>query len=633
MMSTPSTAALCIGQAEAFLAAGNPLPAYDVTRAALERWPQDVRLRQLYALALLRSGSPESARPTLEGLVAEGAQDEETLGLLARVYKDAALRSAADERAALLTRAADLYRRAWELHRSTWTGVNAATCLLLMGRRPDAVALARDVRRRANDILDDPRHDRYWTEATLGELSVIAGNVDEARGHYARAAAVAMPARRYGDLASTRRNAALLLQATVPGVALDALVPAQRVAVFSGHQPDAAGRTSPRFPRALEAPVAERIRAAIETSRAVIGYSSAAAGGDLLFIEALLACGREAHVLLPFREEEFIEASIRPSGAAWVERWYAVRERVASVGLATEDPLARPDLSYEYTNRLLHGMARLRARALGSDTIGLAVWDPSDPLTIGGTTAAVHDWIVQGLPYEVIDVAAMRRADPARRHRAPAMAEPAADSLSGVLAAFVFCDAVGFSRLTDAQMPSFVNGFLQAVGTLIDEAGTAPLLRNTWGDGMFFVFGSVADAARFALNLVDTIASVNRAQLGLPDSLTLRVGIHAGPVYRCLDPITKAPNYFGAHVSRAARIEPVTPPGQVFGSEPCAALLAASHADDVECEYAGSIPLAKTYGSFPMYHVRRAAALTCASVQPRALNPRIPVSPSDLLSF
>jgi class 3 adenylate cyclase len=49
-------------------------------------------------------------------------------------------------------------------------------------------------------------------------------------------------------------------------------------------------------------------------------------------------------------------------------------------------------------------------------------------------------------------------------------------------------------------------------------------------------------------------------------SLNLRIGLHAGPVYSCIDPVTQRTNYIGAHVSRAARIEPITPVGQVYAS-------------------------------------------------------------------
>jgi adenylate cyclase len=61
-------------------------------------------------------------------------------------------------------------------------------------------------------------------------------------------------------------------------------------------------------------------------------------------------------------------------------------------------------------------------------------------------------------------------------------------------------------------------------------------------------------------------------------------------------------------VSRAARIEPVTPPGQVYCSEPFAALAEAESAKTIVCEYVGTTAMAKKYGSFPTYRVRATRA-------------------------
>ena len=111
----------------------------------------------------------------------------------------------------------------------------------------------------------------------------------------------------------------------------------------------------------------------------------------------------------------------------------------------------------------------------------------------------------------------------------------------------------------------------------------------------------------FALELCEMVSSKNWAEFGLPESLALRIGLHAGPVYACFDPVLERRNYVGTHVSRAARIEPITPPGHVYASESFAALAAAERAALIRCEYVGQTPQAKGYGTFPTYVVRRAA--------------------------
>jgi class 3 adenylate cyclase len=173
--------------------------------------------------------------------------------------------------------------------------------------------------------------------------------------------------------------------------------------------------------------------------------------------------------------------------------------------------------------------------------------------------------------------------------------------------ALLFADAVGFSKLREEQIPIFVQRFLGAIGRLLKVGSHLPIHKNTWGDGLYFVFGTVTDAGMFALELCEMVNTTNWLDLGLPPSLNLRVGLHAGPVYACFDPILERPNYVGTHVSRAARIEPITPPGLVYASESFAALSAAEAVTSFHCEYVGQTAQAKEYGTFPTYVVRRTA--------------------------
>ena len=71
------------------------------------------------------------------------------------------------------------------------------------------------------------------------------------------------------------------------------------------------------------------------------------------------------------------------------------------------------------------------------------------------------------------------------------------------------------------------------------------------------------------------------------------------------DPVTGQPAYTGAQVSRAARIEPIAPPGEIYASESFAALAAAHSIGGCVCNYVGEIPLAKGDGSYATYHVQR----------------------------
>jgi hypothetical protein len=111
------------------------------------------------------------------------------------------------------------------------------------------------------------------------------------------------------------------------------VVEPRQVLLFSGHMIDAPDRETPRFPAAKEGVAARAIGAALDELGANaedLAFSQAAAGGDLLFIEACQKRSVHSRVLLPFEEREFIERSILPSagGARWRERFYAMKAKL-----------------------------------------------------------------------------------------------------------------------------------------------------------------------------------------------------------------------------------------------------------------------------------------------------------------
>ena len=116
------------------------------------------------------------------------------------------------------------------------------------------------------------------------------------------------------------------------------------------------------------------------------------------------------------------------------------------------------------------------------------------------------------------------------------------------------------------------------------------------------------DAGRFALDLRDLVGTTDWVELGLPHKLGIRIGIHAGPVYVNFDPVVRQISFTGAHVSRAARIEPIAHEGEVFTSEVFAALAAADQSRGFSCDLVGTTALAKSYGLFRVYSLERTAA-------------------------
>src|SRR5688572_6367763 len=88
---------------------GDALLAYDIAATGLHQGPADASLRQIQALALARMGSMSAARELLSALSQE-TDDEETLELLARTYKDLWLATGSTSN---LETARDAYLRAY----------------------------------------------------------------------------------------------------------------------------------------------------------------------------------------------------------------------------------------------------------------------------------------------------------------------------------------------------------------------------------------------------------------------------------------------------------------------------------------------------------------------------------------
>ncbi len=624
---------------DSILRLGEPLMAYDVIAEGLQKWPNDIRLQQLMALALARSGATHRANSILLQLLELGHEDEETLSLLARTHKDLWLQATdQEEKKEQLQLAAKRYKEAYQRSNSYYPGINAATMAMLMGDKNEALALAEEVRDRCLGQLkplQEKTCDDYWLMATLGESCLILQQFAEAKQWYARA--IQLGEKRFGDLSSTRRNATLLLKYAETGgssASIRDLFPIPRVALFTGHMIDQPDRPSPRFPLELETEVYQAIRDRLQKLDARLGYASAACGADILFLEAILELGGEAHVVLPYEREQFIKESVDIiPGSNWVKRFHRVLEQATEVIVPSHQCLEHGNVVYEYANRLLHGLAKMRSEQLETDLVPLAVWD-GKPGGVGGTASVVHDWEKWGYQVEVIDLTAILSSyetatatttvtapntqrmlgkkpgiyewSIAKRIEESPQKKPT--SCERQIVALLFADVVQFSRLTEDRMLPFLQNFLGAVADLMKRSPHAPVMKNTWGDGLYFVFNTVRDAGLFALELCEFVTNTNWEEKHLPKDLNLRIALHSGPVYRLIDPVTGQINYIGSHVSHAARIEPISPPGKVYASQEFAAMSSSEGVTDFTCDYVGQIPLAKGYGTFPTYHVRRRQA-------------------------
>jgi class 3 adenylate cyclase/tetratricopeptide (TPR) repeat protein len=603
---------------KALVDTGDLLRAHELLSAGLRVVPKDVRLRQLLALTLAEQGENEQAFQMLFSLHRDVGEDEETLGLLARLYQDRALQAKGKgARQRELRRAYTYYLRIYRRWQSSSNGINAATLLMLLGRRPEAKALARDIGRLCQERLAQDRSgraDHYWEMAALGAAALILGEDATARRWYTRAVEIGRG--RYRDIQTTRRQARLLATELQRPGAMDVVEECLRrppVLVFAGHMIDLPGRPVPRFPEGLENDVKEALRRHVRMRPAPIAFSSIACGSDILFLEAVLEAGGEVRIVVPYRLEDFVRDSVDVVPTSrWRERCERLVDAAQEVVVASQYPLHSGGMSYRYASLLLLGLATLRANELDGVVSPLAVWNGQPGDGAGGTAHIVEEWRRLGYTVRVIGLDAML-AQKSRSRRRPATVTRtlagaprlASRPLGAEIMAILFADFVRFSDLSEENMPEFIEHVLGCFGERIAASRHRPIVNESRGDGYYLVFSTVKDAGLFALDLADHVAQLEWCRRRMPAGEVFRFGLHAGPVFSFTDPVTRLRTYTGTHVVQAARIEPITPPGQVYASQAFAAFAAVERVSDFRCQYVGVLPLHKGYGVAPVYRVQR----------------------------
>ena len=604
---------------------GAPWDACDAFREARAAFPADAELLYLGALAHARAGATARARALLDEAQRAGAASSDPLAdilsLRGRLSKDEFHRAPdATGARALAARAREDYCAAYAIASDPYPGINAATLSLLLGERAAAEGLARQIVARLAQVAPFS----CWDHATMGEALLVLGQFDRAAQSYA--AAYAQIPGDAGSVATMRRQLRLLARAIPEAADVLRHLPAPDVVAFAGHMIDAPDRSTPRFPRALVPAVQSAMREYLARLHAPIVYASAACGADLMFIEGALEIGAEVNIVLPFSREDFVQTSVAFGGEGWVDRFDAALARAARVIMATDERYLGDDVLFEHAALLLEGFAILRAAQLETSPALYCVIDAGSSGAVGGTHASFERWSRRVGPPRLLDLRQLRTqravapsAEASESARSATIAsaarspEPQAGGSPPILPArpqrslktLLFADFSGFSRVHDAVAPLFQQSFWNIAAGQIEASPVKPLMASTWGDALYVVFAAPSDGAGFALSFLESMLDVDWMALGLADPTPIRIALHAGPVFRGFDPIIGRDNYFGSSVTKAARIEPVTPPGIVYASEAFAASLAAEGRDEFSLEYMGRLALAKGYGESRIYRLDR----------------------------
>jgi hypothetical protein len=576
---------------------GELLTAFDLAERGLAQHPEDLSLKHRAVLALARTGAAEEAARRFFEYGLAGIPDEDVAALRARIAKDVALASHGSERRRLARRAAELYGAVFADTGGYYPAINAATLWLIAGES----ARSRELAGLVLDLLAGRADDSYYAAATAAEAHLLLDDPVAARE--ALGIAAARHDEDYGAVATTRRQLRTVCEVLGADPDLLSVLSGPAVAHFCGHR-IAGGRERGRFPAEAEAVASARIAEVVERERVGYAYGALAAGADILWAEALLERGCELHVVLPFALEEFVELSVAPSGAGWAERFERCLAAATSVRFATDDAFLGDDVLFRYGSELAMGLALLRAQYLDAEVSQLALWDRRPAAGAAGTAIDVATWKNTGRPVTIVSPEASAGGGPST---SPKPASAANGQAPGrVVRAMLFGDVKGFSKLTDEQLTLFATEFLGAIAGVVRRYRDDVWHRNTWGDAVYLVLSDACTAAACALDLQDALAGIDLEGAGLSPHLALRLGGHVGPVFPAYDPVLEAPAFTGSHVSRTARIEPVTPPGAVYVTEPFAAALALAGRREFACDYVGHMAAAKDYGRLRMYRLRRA---------------------------
>jgi class 3 adenylate cyclase len=600
--STPVTADGLLKDVKTFFDHGEFFRAYDLAADALELFPGNVGLAHRAVLSLANAGATELALEKYYEFGLDQRVDNrwetDVRSLLGRLKKDQAFAATGEARTALFREGRAVYENAFRIATTAhdpeayYPAINAATLALFAGEDEAAARLAGQV----IDLLgpriaslDEVAADRYWVLATALEAHLVRGDLDAARGLVDQVVAAA--GSDDAALATTGRQLERIVAAKNLDSSVLAAFKVPTVVHFLG---DTHATT-----------VATDIDALLDGTRIGAAYGSLAAGADILFAEALIEQGVALNVVLPFATDDFIEQSVRPAGQGWVTRFEACLAAAKTVRFATEDAYLGDDQLFPYSSSLAMGLASLCARHLHAPLMQLAVWDGSvdegDEDAGDGTAADMSAWREAGLPVKLVPTGPNANVEKLRPWHRSEVARGRRDTR-----AMLFGDIHGFSKLSDAQLPIFADKLMGTLGEVTRRYKQHVAFVNTWGDGIFVVFRDAGRAAACALDMQDAMGAIDLRAAGLPETLKLRLGGHLGPVYELDDPVTDRPNYYGAHVSRAARIEPITPEGCVYVTETFAAMLALHNADQFSCDYVGNTEMAKHYGRLRMFLLRRA---------------------------
>lgn len=529
-----------------------------------------LRVNQLLALSTSKCGSPELALEYLTGLYERFPDDPETAGILGGIYKSI-FRKQQSTRYALLSR--DTYAKNFEQTGNYYTGINAASMSVIAGKTQQGRELA-------NRIISqlEKTASSEWEWASLAEAYLLTKNRDQAVAAYSKARQLI--GTDWGKVLSIHNQLWLLNHyLPVPKEVLRIFAPPVVVA-FAGHMIDAPGRTTPRFPAALEQRIKDSIRSAIRTLQASIGYCSLACGGDILFAEVMAEEGGEVHVVIPFKQEDFVDTSIRFAGDHWIERFMLLQQKYPTTFI-THDTYGGNDDLFSLLGRVIFGSAILRSQTYHQEPFLITVLSEIDmKRREGGTRDTVQLW-----PFP-------------QRHtniNPDIMLAPGQPATPGL-------PSQPYTRTLIPNRPVLYTACIDLSSLLpMEVERITKLIKSLAGEEQlsFKVYEEQGEAILLGLEteigLMDIVRAVWNSTAPFKTEKPLRVGLHAAPIY--VNATAEDHN-----LKALSSISQFTPTGSICSSFGFAAVLAL-YPKKFQLDYVGVIKLNGDQTNSDLYQV------------------------------
>ena len=566
---------------------------YELSRQYVKGSPGEFELRHFSALSLAKLGAPDKALDIAKEILKESNSlnpilTEEVLSLLGRIYKDKASSARnISYKYQYLKQSINSYNEAYLINKGYYPGINLATLLMISGDKERSKKVAEEVLKQCISVQDD----NFWRLATIAEAYCILDQKEDSKIYFKKAITSS------GNSIDLKIAVSKQLFELNKVLCIDeeilSIVDPPNVCSFAGHLIDKEESDIVRFPLADTDLIRKNISKAIEENNIQISYSGCAAGADIIFLELMQEKKLQTHILIPFDQNDFFEVSIKPYGEMWGKRYKNVIKKATSVKILTGEAYSNDDILFRYSSRIMLGRSLVKARQLRKKPIHISVISESASLLTGGTLETLNDSKSFGHKNIIIK---LPKYSSKNSHQNKISFISKRD-----IKTMIFADIVGFSKLNEEESLTFYTSYLNSVSELLKKTDYSPDFVNTWGDGLFFVYKDIKTASKFSMDLMKLINAMSHS----PDKdISIRVGMHIGPVLKIFDPILKKNNFIGHHVNIAARIEPICLPGHIYLSENAHAYLELYNDGFIQTEYVGRIILPKNSGEENLYLIK-----------------------------